>query len=174
MDKVVTTESLQYVVAIINAVKDSPLGILALICLGVGFIFYVVSAYRAFNIYSFLAYALTLAFFGIIVFAVYHTTGTIKTIYYAGPNENVFNVGRLTRLSDSDWEESSIVSFGAAATTGYRFHFINPQYQGKALILTADPVERDGAIEIDFDTGTIWWLEEKGQKKKLYQIVVAL
>jgi len=174
MDRMISAESLQYVVAVIKTAAASTFGILALVCLCVGFICYVISAYRRFDGYSLLAYLFTLAFFGIIVFAIYHTSGVIKTIYYAGPNEGVFNVGRLTRLSESTWEESSILTVGGAATTGYRFHFINPEYHGKTLVLTTDPTEREGAIEIDFDNATIWWLEANGVKKKLYQILVTL
>lgn len=173
MDPAVSAESLQYAVAVINAVKDSPLGLLALICLGVGFIFYLISAFRGFDLYAFGAYVLTLAFFGFVVLAIYRTSGTIKTIYYAGEASGHFNVGRLTRISDSEWQDSSIITQGAL-TTGYTYHFIKPQYQGKTLILQADPGERDGAIEIDFASGIIWWLDVNQAKIRLYQILVTL
>lgn len=95
MDKTVSAESLQYAVTLINTAKESPFGMIALVCLAVGFIFYLISAFRGFDVYSFVAYVLTLAFFGLVVFAIYHTSGTVKTIYYAGQSGN-FNVGRLS------------------------------------------------------------------------------
>jgi hypothetical protein len=175
MDKV-PTDSLQYVAAIINAVKDSPLGMIALACLIIGFLFYVASVYsQGFSKFSFVAYILTLAFFVLIVFAVYHTSAEAKMIYYAGKSGDSFNVGRFTRLSDQQWEDSKIVS-ADSPNTGYTWHFVNPEYQanGKTLTLRADPSERQGSVEIDFDTGIIWWSDSFNGRVRLYQIVATM
>jgi hypothetical protein len=175
MEKV-PTDTLQYVLAIINAVKDSPLGMLALACLIVGFLFYVSSVYaQGFSKLSFLAYVLTLAFFVLIVFAVFRTSGVAKMIYYAGTSGNAFNVGRFTRLSDQRWEDSKIVSANSP-DAGYKYHFVNPKYdaESKTLTLEADPSERHGSIEIDFVTSTIWWTDSVHGRVKLYQIVATM
>lgn len=175
MDKV-PTDSLQYVAAIINAVKDSPLGMIALACLIVGFLFYVASVYsQGFSKLSFVAYILALAFFVLIVFAVYHTSAEAKMIYYAGNDGHEFNVGRFTRLSDQRWEDSKIAS-ADSPNTGYAWHFVKPEYEagGKTLTLQADPSERQGSIEVDFDTGTIWWTDSINGRVRLSQIVATM
>jgi hypothetical protein len=83
--------------------------------------------------------------------------------------------GRFTRLSDQSWEDSKIVS-ADSPDKGYTWHFVNPKYEagGKTLILQADSNQRQGSVEIDFDTGTIWWTDSINEKVRLYQIVATM
>src|ERR1700720_2370439 len=113
----VNSESLKYFEAILKVASGSYLGYAAFACAVVGIVLYFLSLRAGaggFRPLNFIAYVLTLAFIGLISFAAYNGSREVQTIYYAGREHTVFNVGRFIKTGDQTWEDWGLISISLA------------------------------------------------------------
>jgi hypothetical protein len=163
-------ESLKIFSDYLSIVKDSPLALAALLFGIAAVLLYVISlrkeGVRLLNVCSF---ALLLLFGGSITFLLTTAPSAAKAIYYAGKDRDQFNVGKFIRISDTEWEDTSIITDSNYTAYSYKYKFISKR--GSTLYFEA--VGRSGRLGIDLEQREVIWYQD-GNTKILYHVVVIL
>lgn len=156
----------------LSIVKDSPLALAALLFAIAAVALYMISIARdGIKPLPFISFALFLMFGGLLSYlTLQRKPSEVSTIYYAGQIGKAFNVGKLVRTKDNEWEDTSILTndrAGNAYTFKYR---LDGKNNSTFRFLATD---RAGTMIVDTDQRQIFW-HDKGKQELLYHIVVML